>query len=163
MIVVFALGSNLEPRLAHLQTGVDRLAGAVDRVRVSPVYETEPVGGPPQGAYLNAVLTGTAGADVDPLAVAHDAERAAGRTRTVRWGPRTLDVDVIAVDGVVRPGPELILPHPRAHLRAFVLAPWHDLDPAAVLPGRGPVGDLLARLDSSGVRRRDDLRLTAAA
>lgn len=163
MNVVFSLGSNLEPRLAHLQTGTDRLARAVDRVRVSPVYETEPVGGPPQGAYLNAVLTGVAGAEVDLLAVALDAERAAGRIRTVRWGPRTLDVDVVAVDGLVRPGPDLILPHPRAHLRAFVLAPWHDLDPAATLPGRGLVGDLLARLDSSGVRRRDDLRLTVAA
>lgn len=163
MIVVFALGSNLEPRLAHLQTGIDRLARAVDRVRVSPVYETEPVGGPPQGAYLNAALAGIAGADVDLLAVAHDAEQAAGRTRTVRWGPRTLDVDVIAVEALVCTGPDLILPHPRAHLRAFVLAPWHDLDPAAVLPGRGPVGDLLAGLDCSGVRRRDDLTLTAAA
>ena len=77
--------------------------------------------------------------------------------RDVRWGPRTLDVDVVDADGPVPPG--LDLPHPRAHERAFVLVPWHDVDPAAVLRGHGPVADLLPRLDPSGLRRCDELVL----
>jgi len=73
--------------------------------------------------------------------------------RVVRGGPRTLDIDIINVSGERSDDPELTLPHPRAHERAFVLAPWHDIDPAAELPGRGPVADLLAGVDGSGIRR----------
>jgi 7,8-dihydro-6-hydroxymethylpterin-pyrophosphokinase len=78
----------------------------------------------------------------------------------VRWGPRTLDVDIISYGDVTRAEPDLTLPHPRAHERAFVLAPWLDVDPAAVLPGLGRVSDLLAATSMSGVSRRPDLRLT---
>ena len=90
------------------------------------------------------------------LARAHELEQAAGRTREVRWGARTLDVDVVTVtadDGtpVLSDDPDLTLPHPRAHERAFVLVPWLALDPAATLPGRGPVADLLAALPADDV------------
>ncbi len=160
---VFALGSNLGDRLAHLQAAVDRLAAAGRSVRASPVYETEPVGGPEQPAYLNAVLALELPAAVDPLALAQGAEQASGRDRSVRWGPRTLDVDVVVRADLVSADPRLTLPHPRAHERAFVLVPWLELDPAAVLPGTGPARLLLAGLGPAGVgtvRRRDDLRLT---
>ena len=159
---VLSLGSNLDDRLGHLQGALDGMGAAP--VAVSPVYETPPWGGVPQPDYLNAVVLVE-----DPardargwLELAHRLEDAAGRTREVRWGPRTLDVDVVAVDGTVSADPELTLPHPRAHERAFVLAPWADLRPDAELPGHGRVADLAARArsaDPAAVRRRDDLAL----
>lgn len=121
---------------------------------VSPVYETVPVGGPAQPDYLNAVLL--ARTSLPSLALLdrlHEVEAAFDRVREVRWGPRTLDIDIITVDGETSDDPELTLPHPRARERAFVLAPWHDADPRAVLPGHGPVSALLAATDASGVRR----------
>lgn len=154
--VVLALGSNLGDRWDTLQGCVDAIA-RIPEVRimaVSPVYETVPVGGPPQPDYLNAVLLArtTLGsrALLDRL---HEVEAAFDRVREVRWGPRTLDIDIISVAGEVSADPALTLPHPRAHERAFVLAPWHDVDPHAVLPGHGPVAALLASVDSSGIRR----------
>jgi 2-amino-4-hydroxy-6-hydroxymethyldihydropteridine diphosphokinase len=121
---------------------------------VSPVYETAPVGGPPQPDYLNAVLlartTLPSRVLLDRL---HEVEAAFERVRDVRWGPRTLDIDIVAVEGEVSDDPELTLPHPRAYERAFVLAPWHDMDPGAVLPGHGTVAALLATADRSGIRR----------
>ncbi len=160
--VVLALGSNLGDRLANLQGGVDVLCaepGLAD-VTVSPVYETVPVGGPGQPDYLNAVLVAVTSL---PARAVLDrglaAERAAHRVRGQRWGPRTLDVDVIVYGDVS--DPELTLPHPRAHERAFVLAPWHDVDPGAVIPGRGRIADLLAAVGTSGIRLRRDARLQA--
>ena len=152
MTAVLSIGSNLGDRRAHLRLAVEVLRPHT----VSPVYETAPVGGVEQGPFLNAVLV----CALDAAAAwerAQDAERAAGRERTTRWGPRTLDVDVVVADGPVPDG--LLLPHPRAHERAFVLLPWSVVDPQAVLPGHGPVADLLAGMDTSGVRRRDDLGL----
>jgi 2-amino-4-hydroxy-6-hydroxymethyldihydropteridine diphosphokinase len=152
---VLSIGSNLGDRLEHLRSVV----AALHPVAVSPVYETAPWGGVEQDDYLNAIVV----AD-DPatdaygwLARARELERTAGRTREVRWGPRTLDVDVIDVDGGTNADPELTLPHPRAHERAFVLVPWADAEPDAVLPGHGRVADLVADLaaDGSGVRRTD--------
>ena len=135
--VVLALGSNLGDRREILQEAVDaiaRIAGVrVDAV--SPVYETAPVGGPPQPDYLNAVvLAQTTLPTLDLLDRLHEVEAAFDRVRLVRWGPRTLDIDIITVAGERSDDPELTLPHPRAHERAFVLAPWHDVDPDAVLP-----------------------------
>ena len=166
---VLALGSNLGDRRAALQGGLDSLlggAGAPAPAGLSAVYETAPVGGPEQGAFLNAVLlVDTRDTPGELLARAQDAERSLGRVREVRWGPRTLDVDVIAYGDVRDDDPDLTLPHPRAHLRAFVLKPWLDLDPAAELPGRGPVADLLAEVVAGDVggeqelRPREDLRL----
>ena len=146
---VLSIGSNVGDRLAYLQSAVDGLRP----VAASPVYETAPWGGVEQDDYLNAVLVAEdAGTDAYGwLARAHRLEAAAGRTREVRWGPRTLDVDVIDVDGIRSDDPALRLPHPRAHERAFVLVPWLTLEPAAVLPGRGPVADLVAALPSADV------------
>jgi 2-amino-4-hydroxy-6-hydroxymethyldihydropteridine diphosphokinase len=160
--VVLALGSNLGDRLANLQAGVDALCAGpgLDDVAVSPVYETDPVGGPAQPDYLNAVLV--ARTPLPPRAVlslGQAAEAAVGRVRSQRWGPRTLDVDVIVYGDQASADPELTLPHPRAHERAFVLAPWHDVDPGAVLPGRGQVADLLAAVGTTGIRLCRDARL----
>jgi 2-amino-4-hydroxy-6-hydroxymethyldihydropteridine diphosphokinase len=162
--IVLALGSNLGDRLANLQAGIDDLAASegITAVAVSAVFETTPVGGPDQPDYLNAVLLAVSGL---PARVLLDrcqaAERARGRVRTVRWGPRTLDIDIIACGDAVSDDPVLTLPHPRAHQRAFVLVPWHDADPDARLPGFGPVAGLLAQVGEDGVRRRGDLSLTA--
>ncbi|MDT7573086.1 MAG: dihydroneopterin aldolase / 2-amino-4-hydroxy-6-hydroxymethyldihydropteridine diphosphokinase [Actinomycetota bacterium] len=152
MTAVLSIGSNLGDRLAALQTAVDIL----DPMTVSPVYETAPVGGPSQPSYLNAVVI----CDLDAATAwerAQRAEQALGRERTVRWGPRTLDVDLIVADGVPPSG--IVLPHPRAHERAFVLLPWHDADPDAVVPGHGRVADLLAAVGSTGVDKREELQL----
>jgi 2-amino-4-hydroxy-6-hydroxymethyldihydropteridine diphosphokinase len=160
--VVLALGSNLGDRLANLQGGVDLLGAepGLDDVAVSPVYETAPVGGPAQPDYLNAVLV--AATSLPPRAIldrARAAEAARGRVREERWGPRTLDVDVIVYDSEISDDPELTLPHPRAHERAFVLAPWRDVDPGAVIPGRGRIADLLAAVPDDGLRLCPDARL----
>jgi 2-amino-4-hydroxy-6-hydroxymethyldihydropteridine diphosphokinase len=148
---VLSIGSNLGDRLAHLRSVV----AALRPVAISPVYETAPWGGVEQDDYLNAiVVVDDPGTDAYGwLARARELEQAAGRTREVRWGPRTLDVDVIDVDGSTNADPELTLPHPRAHERAFVLVPWADVAPDAVLPGYGRLADLAA--DRSGVRRTD--------
>jgi 2-amino-4-hydroxy-6-hydroxymethyldihydropteridine diphosphokinase len=163
--VVLSLGSNLGDRLANLQLGLDVLAsGGLDLRAVSSVYETDPVGGPDQADYLNTVLLADSLLPArDILARCAAAEAAAGRVRTERWGPRTLDVDIIARGAEVSTEPALTLPHPRAHERAFVLVPWLELDPEAVLPGWGPVAGLLAAEPAVGVRRRPDLRLALPA
>ncbi|MDX3105758.1 2-amino-4-hydroxy-6-hydroxymethyldihydropteridine diphosphokinase [Nonomuraea angiospora] len=163
MKVVLALGSNLGPRFQTLQGAVDTLfdAPGLEFVQASPVYETDPVGGPPgQKPYLNAIVI--AETTLQPrtlLERAQSVENAFGRVRTERWGPRTLDVDLIVVGDTVCEEPELTLPHPLAHERAFVLVPWAQADPDAVVPGRGRVTELLAALDQQGVRLRDDLKL----
>lgn len=162
--VVLSIGSNVGDRQAHLQSVVDGLGEALRAV--SPVYETQAWGGVEQGAFLNAVLV----AD-DPhldahawLSRAHDLEQAAERVREQRWGPRTLDVDLITChDGdaeVLRDDADLTLPHPLAHHRAFVLVPWLDVDPDAALTVDGerrPTEKLLAALDPA---ERDGVRLT---
>jgi 2-amino-4-hydroxy-6-hydroxymethyldihydropteridine diphosphokinase len=162
--VVLSIGSNLGDRMARLQSVVDGLGGAVRAV--SPVYETAAWGGVEQGPFLNAVLI----AD-DPaldghgwLRRAHELEQAAHRVRGERWGPRTLDVDLVTChDGdreVTARDEELTLPHPLAHLRAFVLIPWLAVDPDATLTVAGeprPVARLLAEIDPA---ERDGVRLT---
>ena len=160
--IVLSLGSNLGDRLEQLQGAVDALADTPELtvVGVSPVYETDPVGGPDQPDYLNAVLV--ADGPHSPRTLLERAlavENAFDRVRDVRWGSRTLDVDVIAVGDLVVDEPDLQVPHPRAAERAFVLVPWLDVDAAAELAGNGPVAALLEHLDSTGVRRRPDLDL----
>ncbi|WP_447005281.1 2-amino-4-hydroxy-6-hydroxymethyldihydropteridine diphosphokinase [Saccharothrix isguenensis] len=156
---VLSLGSNLGDRLGHLRMAVDGFADVL--VAVSPVYETAPWGVTDQDDFLNAVLVVSGHVDEwGWLRRGQALEQAAGRVRERRWGPRTLDVDVVAVDGVRSTDPELLLPHPGAHERASVLAPWLDVEPDAVVPGHGPVRDLLAGLDLGGVTRRADLSLT---
>jgi 2-amino-4-hydroxy-6-hydroxymethyldihydropteridine diphosphokinase len=127
------IGSNLGDRLRYLQLAVDDLAAAddVDVVAVSPVYETAPVGGPEQPDYLNAVVgIETSRSPRALLALAHTIEAHAERVRTVRWGPRTLDVDVLLVGDERVDEPDLVVPHPRMTQRAFVIVPLADLDPA---------------------------------
>jgi 2-amino-4-hydroxy-6-hydroxymethyldihydropteridine diphosphokinase len=156
---VLSLGANLGDRLAALRSAVRGLGASV--VAVSPVYQTAPWGGVEQPDFLNAVVIVTDPA-VDEwgwLARARELETAAGRVRTLRWGPRTLDVDIVTVDGVTSTDPELLLPHPGTPERATVLIPWLDIEPDAVLPGHGRVADLLAAVDTAGVTRRDDLSL----
>ncbi|GAA2261665.1 MULTISPECIES: 2-amino-4-hydroxy-6-hydroxymethyldihydropteridine diphosphokinase [Streptomyces] len=161
---VVALGSNLGNRLETLQGAIDALEDTPGvRVKgVSPVYETEPWGVDPgsQPAYFNAVVVlKTTLPPSSLLERAHAVEEAFHRVRDEHWGPRTLDVDIVSYADVVSDDPQLTLPHPRAHERAFVLAPWHDLDPEAQLPGRGPVAGLLDVVTRDGVAARADLEL----
>lgn len=130
MRVFLSLGSNLGDRMEHLRQGVESLPGLV---AVSPVYETAPVGGPDQGAFLNIVAE--LDVDLDPyelLGLCHRIESAAQRVRDVRWGPRTLDVDIIWMDGVEMDTERLTVPHVRWKERRFVLAPLRDLAPDLV-------------------------------
>jgi 2-amino-4-hydroxy-6-hydroxymethyldihydropteridine diphosphokinase len=148
---VLSLGSNLGDRLGFLKLALDAVRPAL--VAVSSVYETKAWGVEDQPDFLNAVCV------VDDPARDHwawlrtgqAAERAAGRVRELRWGPRTLDVDVVTVDGVTSDDPELLLPHPGTPDRASVLVPWAEIEPAAVLPGHGPIAVLLAARPESDV------------
>jgi len=125
-----SLGSNLGDRRAHLRQAVDSLP---DVVSVSPVYETDPMGGPSQGPYLNVVVRlDTALAPRRLLAICHRIEANAERVREERWGPRTLDIDIIWMDGIVLGDEQLTIPHPRWKDRRFVLAPLRDLAPDLV-------------------------------
>jgi 2-amino-4-hydroxy-6-hydroxymethyldihydropteridine diphosphokinase len=154
MKVVLGLGSNLGDRAASLQAAVDGLAAETRVVAVSAIFETTPVGGPPQPDYYNAVvIVDTDRGPAELLELAHRLEAAASRVRLERWGPRTLDVDVLAYEGVRTDDPDLVLPHPRAHERAFVLLPWLDADADARVDGVGSVAELLRTVDASGVRR----------
>lgn len=159
-VAVLSIGSNVGDRLGHLR-GCRHGLGAAVRA-ASPVYSTVPWGGVEQQDFLNAVLlVDDRAADAEEwLRRAQQQERAAARTRGIRWGPRTLDVDVITVEGVRSDAEHLTLPHPRAHQRAFVLLPWLDVQPDAVLPGHGAVAGLVAALpvaERAGVHRRDEL------
>jgi 2-amino-4-hydroxy-6-hydroxymethyldihydropteridine diphosphokinase len=170
---VLSLGSNLGDRHDHLRRAVRLLGHSV--AVVSGVYETPPWGDPDQPAYLNATVLA-----VDPKAAPHDwldraraCEAAAGRVRDPerRFGPRSLDVDVIAVwdaddQPVLSDDPELTLPHPRAHQRAFVLRPWIDIQPYGQLPGHGWLTDLLndraLAADVAAMSPRPDLPLESS-
>ncbi|HEX6076102.1 MAG TPA: 2-amino-4-hydroxy-6-hydroxymethyldihydropteridine diphosphokinase [Micromonosporaceae bacterium] len=171
-VVVCSLGANLGDRLARLRDAVDGLRAH----RVSGVYETPPWGDLDQPRYLNAVAVGhhPSRTPRDWLALAQSIETRAGRIRDParRYGPRPLDIDLIAMwtesgDPVLSDDPELTLPHPLAWRRAFVLVPWLELDPDAILPGHGRVADLVAgpevNADTPGVHRRCDLVLRPVA
>jgi 2-amino-4-hydroxy-6-hydroxymethyldihydropteridine diphosphokinase len=159
--VVIALGSNLGDRLANLQQGLSVLCGdGLHCQAVSAVFQTAPVGGPAQADYLNAVVLARSSLPAgEVLRRCQRAEDALGRVRTVRWGPRTLDVDIIIYGTEVSDDPDLTLPHPRAHERAFVLAPWLNVAPEASLPGYGLVRDLLAAAGAGGVQPMPGMRL----
>jgi 2-amino-4-hydroxy-6-hydroxymethyldihydropteridine diphosphokinase len=161
---VLSLGSNLGNRLETLQGSIDALEDTPGvRVKaVSPVYETEPWGVEPgsQPTYFNAVVVlKTTLPPSSLLERAHAIEEAFHRVRDERWGPRTIDVDIVAYADVVSGDPVLTLPHPHAHERAFVLAPWHDVEPEAQLPDHGPVAHLLTAVTREGVLPRPDLEL----
>lgn len=159
---VFSIGSNLGDRMEYLNLAV-RALRATPGLRltgVSSVYATAPVGVVTQPDFLNAVVAVESTLpSMVMLERALAIEDALNRVRTTRWGPRTIDVDLITVDDRQLESPELTLPHPRAHERAFVLVPWLEVQPDAVLVGHGPIVDLVAGLDTAGVRRCDDLRI----
>jgi len=166
--VALGLGGNVGDVADTLQKAVDALLDTPETVavRISSVWQSPAAGGPPgQPDHLNAVVVLDSSL---PSAVllerAHVVEAALGRDRAreERWGPRTVDVDVLAVGDRVLDGADgqhPVLPHPRAHQRAFVLLPWAEVDPDAVLPGSGRVGDLAAAIDPGGARVRPDLQL----
>ncbi|HEY1826288.1 MAG TPA: 2-amino-4-hydroxy-6-hydroxymethyldihydropteridine diphosphokinase [Acidimicrobiales bacterium] len=127
-----SLGSNIESRYQHLSDAIEVLARG-EAYRLSPVFETEPVGGVAQENFWNLVMEiETEASPEELLERAHEAESAARRTREVHWGPRTLDVDVLLVGDERRESPELVVPHPRMGERAFVLVPLRELAPALV-------------------------------
>lgn len=166
MKATVSLGSNLGDRFQYLQNALDSLNAATGTQvhSVSPVFETDPVGGPDQGQYLNAVaVVKTILSPEQFLAVTQQIELEQNRERNERWGPRTLDIDLLSMDDEVRNTAELVLPHPRAHERAFVLLPWSLLDPDYVIPGKASVAQLLENVEVKGVRFRNDLELVAHA
>ena len=160
---VLAIGSNLGDRLDKLQGAVSALEDTpeVTIVAISSVYETEPVGSPDgSGKFLNAVVL------IDTTLTVHTLldralaiEDAFGRERSEPGAPRTLDVDVIVVGNRVAEDEQLVLPHPRAHERGFVLVPWLEIDPEGEIPGKGFVADLIGDVDTSGVVKREDLEI----
>jgi 2-amino-4-hydroxy-6-hydroxymethyldihydropteridine diphosphokinase len=169
--VVLSLGSNLGDRMVNLQDAVDTLfdAPGLDFVALSPVYESAPFAGtegsiPDQGDFLNVVLLAETRLSPETLLErVLNVENSMERIREVRWGPRTLDIDIIVFGDVTSDDPDLTLPHPRAHERAFVLVPWADIQPDTELPGHGRVADLAAAAGTSQVSRRDDLTLQPPA
>lgn len=161
---VLAIGSNLGDRMGSLQGAVNSLADTPEvwLTAVSPVYETDAVDAPEDSKkFLNAViLIDTTLSARTLLDRALAIEDAFGRERTgVRGEPRTLDVDLIVVGDRRANDEELVLPHPKAHERAFVLAPWYDVEPDAEIPDFGPVVKLLEQVGEQGIVKREDLSL----
>ena len=154
MRAVLGFGSNIGDRAATLQAALDGLGRNTRVVAVSGIFETAPVGGPSQPDFYNAVVLvdTTLGAE-ELLALAHSLEVAAGRVRLEHWGPRTLDVDVLAYGDQRSDDPALTLPHPRAHERVFVVLPWLEIEPDGAIDGHGTLADLAATLGTTGVRR----------
>ena len=151
--VALSLGANLGDRVVALQHAVDVLSGLGEIVGLSDVYETDPVGGPEQPEYYNAVvIVETDASPGEVLSTAQRAERGKGRTREIRWGPRTLDVDVLAFGDRISDDPDLTLPHPRATERAFVMIPWAQADPQFVLPDGRTVAAVRDAIADEGVR-----------
>lgn len=158
--VVFSLGSNVGDSLEIMQSAIDELASTPDLIPVdiSSVYLTKPVGDvPEQDDFYNLVFV--AESTLEPLTLLERCEAlesAFGRVRDVKGGPRTLDIDLIMVGKRERSDERLVLPHPRAHERGFVLVPWLEADPLAELAGHGSVADLVAGLDTDGITKIDE-------
>ena len=160
---VLSVGSNVGDRLRKLQGALSAIEDTpeVTVVSVSSVYETEPVGGPADsGKFLNAIVL------IDTTLTVHTLldrglaiEDAFGRERSEQGAPRTLDVDLIVVGDRVCEDESLVLPHPRAHERGFVLVPWMEIDLEGEIPGKGFIADLIGDVDTSGVTRREDLEI----
>jgi 2-amino-4-hydroxy-6-hydroxymethyldihydropteridine diphosphokinase len=147
MKAVIALGSNLGDRELNIDSAVAEIAKIIEVTHLSTNHETDPVGGPDQPKYLNAVLMAESFLTPEELLNALLAiESRLGRVRDIHWGPRTIDLDLIIVDDERIDSPDLVLPHPRAHERRFVLEPWAEIDPDAELPGHGRVKEILLRI-----------------
>ena len=144
MKAVVSLGANIGDPKANLDLAVALLREATDVIAVSSYLPTKPVGGPEQPDYLNAVAIVESELPAkDLLAVLNGIETAMGRTREIHWGPRVIDLDLIQYGGLLVSDEKLTLPHPRAHERRFVLAPWFEIEPEAILLTHGRISDLL--------------------
>jgi 2-amino-4-hydroxy-6-hydroxymethyldihydropteridine diphosphokinase len=144
MKAVVSLGANIGDPKANLDLAVALLREATEVIAVSSYLQTKPVGGPEQPDYLNAVAIVESELPAkDLLAVLNGIETAMGRTREIHWGPRVIDLDLIQYGGLLVHDEKLTLPHPRAHERRFVLAPWFEIEPEAILLTHGRISDLL--------------------
>jgi 2-amino-4-hydroxy-6-hydroxymethyldihydropteridine diphosphokinase len=147
MKAVIALGANIGNPKEQMDIAVSLLCEALEVTAVSSYFTTSPVGGPEQPDYLNAVCIAESELPAaDLLALLHGIEKALGRERIEHWGPRTIDLDLIQYGSIVSDAEELTLPHPRAHERRFVLEPWSEIEPNALLLTHGKISDLLAQL-----------------
>ena len=147
MKAVVALGANIGNPREQMDLAVALLREATEVIAVSSYFVTKPVGGPEQPDYLNAVCILESDLPAtDLLAVLQGIEKSLGRERTVQWGPRTIDLDLIQYGSLLSAADELELPHPRAHERRFVLEPWFEIEPDAILLTHGKISELLAQL-----------------
>ena len=147
MKAVIALGSNLGNRELYIDSAVAELAKVIEITHLSTNHETDPVGGPEQPKYLNAVAIAETELDPRELLIAMlEIENKLGRKREIHWGPRTMDLDLIIYGEEVIDSEVLVLPHPRAHERKFVLEPWLEIDPGAYIPGIGEIESILQRI-----------------
>ena len=147
MKAVIALGSNIGNSTENLDLALGLLSEATDVKSVSSYYITKPVGYEDQPDFVNAVcIIETELPAMDLLNMLHGIEKAMGRERTIKWGPRTLDLDIIQYGSMLSSAEELTLPHPRAHERKFVLKPWYEIEPDAILLTHGKIADLLSKL-----------------
>ena len=144
MKAVISLGANIGDPKANLDLAIGLLREATEVIAVSSYLQTKPVGGPDQPDYLNAVAIVESELPAkDLLALLNGIETAMGRTREIHWGPRVIDLDLIQYGGLLVSDEKLTLPHPRAHERRFVLAPWFEIEPEAILLTHGRISDLL--------------------
>jgi len=149
--VVLSIGANLGDAETMVQQTIDQLSGILKESKASRIYQTSPVGVEDQPDFFNAVIVGEWGGTADELLErTSKLEEAAGRERILRWGARTLDIDIIIFGDEVSAEPELTLPHPRAQERLFVLIPWVELQPDAQLIGQGDVSAIINALQSAG-------------
>ena len=147
MKAVIALGSNLGTRELNIDSAIAELVKIVEITHLSTNHETDPVGGPEQPKYLNAIAIAETELEPEELLIAMlEIENKLGRKREVHWGPRTLDLDLIVFGDEVIDSEILVLPHPRAHERRFVLEPWLEIEPDAYIPGIGKVESILQQI-----------------
>jgi 2-amino-4-hydroxy-6-hydroxymethyldihydropteridine diphosphokinase len=147
MKAVVALGANIGNPQEQMDLAVAMLREATDVVAVSSYYTTKPVGGPEQPDYINAVCIIESDLPaIDLLSLLHGIEKSLGRERAEKWGPRTIDLDLIQYGALLSSATELQLPHPCAHERRFVLEPWQEIEPDAVLLTHGKISDLLEQM-----------------
>lgn len=147
MKAVIALGANLGNPDEQIALAIALLREALDLKALSTIIRTAPVGGPAQPDYLNAVCIAESDLPATQLlALLHGIEKSLGRVRDERWGPRTIDLDLIQYGAILSSATELTLPHPRAHERRFVLEPWFEIEPDATLLTHGKISQLLAQL-----------------
>ena len=147
MKAVIALGANIGEPKENLDLAIALLREATEVINLSSYHSTAPVGGPEQPDYLNAVCVIESELPaMDLLSLLHGIEKSLGRERTIHWGPRTIDLDLIQYGSLLSKADELMLPHPRAHERRFVLAPWFEIEPEAILLTHGPIKELLEQL-----------------